>query len=138
MARRKCSGPARSAILRAMTLEAQSPDTTSTRMPTPRPVAGSGATAASTQTITGELWSDSALGLAARIRSGEVSSREVIEAHLERIEAVNPHLNAVVRVLAAEARAAADAADAAQANGQPLAPLHGVPFTVKENIDLAG
>ena len=108
------------AILRVMTLAAQSPDSTS---PAAR---------------TNELWSDSALGLAARIRAGEVSSREVIEAHLERIEAVNPHLNAVVRVLATEARAAADAADAARANGDHLPPLHGVPLTVKENIDLAG
>jgi amidase len=87
---------------------------------------------------TTELWADSALGLAARIRSGEVSSREVIDSHLARIEAVNPHLNAVVRVLAEQARTAADAADSARANGEPLPPLHGVPFTVKENIDLAG
>jgi len=62
----------------------------------------------------------------------------VIETHLERIEAVNPHLNAIVRVLADEARAAADAADAARAGGDPLPALHGVPFTVKENIDVAG
>lgn len=85
-----------------------------------------------------ELWRDSAHGLAARIRAGEVSSRDVVDAHLARIEAVNPHLNAVVRVLAAEARQAADAADSALANGDPVGSLHGVPFTVKENIDLAG
>jgi amidase len=47
-------------------------------------------------------------------------------------------LNAIVRNLGDEARAAADAADAARANGEHLGPLHGVPFTVKENIDLAG
>ena len=88
--------------------------------------------------MSGELWSDSALGMAARIRSGEVSSREVIEAHLSRIEEVNPHLNAVVRVLWDEARAGADTADEARRNGAPMGPLHGVPFTVKENIDLAG
>ncbi|MCU1394510.1 MAG: putative amidase [Ilumatobacteraceae bacterium] len=88
--------------------------------------------------MSNELWRDSAHGLAARIRSGEVSSREVVDAHLARIEAVNPHLNAVVRVLADEARTAADAADQARANGDHLPPLHGVPFTVKENIDVAG
>src|SRR4051794_11690721 len=88
--------------------------------------------------MSNELWRDSAHGMAARIRAGEVSSRDVVDAHLARIEAVNPHLNAVVRVLAEQARSAADAADAARAEGAPLGPLHGVPFTVKENIDVAG
>src|ERR1700761_4752699 len=84
--------------------------------------------------MTQELWRRSTADLAALIASGDVSSREVVDAHLERIEAVNPHLNAVVRVLADEARTAADAADTSDARG----PLHGVPFTVKENIDVAG
>ena len=88
--------------------------------------------------MSNELWRDSALGLANRIRIGEVSSREVVDAHLARIEEVNPHLNAVVRVLADEARAGADAADRAVADGAELGPLHGVPITVKDNIDLAG
>ena len=85
-----------------------------------------------------ELWQLGALELAEKIRSGNTSSREVLEAHLARIDAVNPHLNAVVRRLDGEALAAADAADRALANGAPLGPLHGVPCTVKENIDLAG
>jgi amidase len=85
-----------------------------------------------------ELWQLGALELAGRIRDGEVSSREVIEAHLARVEHCNGHLNAVVRVLADEALAAADAADAAVAAGDRLGPLHGVPCSVKENIDLAG
>lgn len=85
-----------------------------------------------------ELWKFSASELAAMIASKQVSSRETIDAHLARIEQVNPHLNAVVRVLADEARAAADAADRAVRAGDPLGPLHGVPCTVKENIDLAG
>ena len=63
-----------------------------------------------------------------------MSSREVVDAHLERIEAVNGHLNAIMLVLADEARAAADAAD----RSAPAGALHGVPVTVKENIDLAG
>ena len=85
-----------------------------------------------------ELWRKGAVELAALIRDREVSSREVIQAHLDRIEAVNPHLNAIVRLLADQALAAADAADRAVADGASLGPLHGVPCTVKENIDLAG
>ncbi|HEY5664045.1 MAG TPA: amidase [Ilumatobacter sp.] len=85
-----------------------------------------------------ELWQLGALELAGRIRVGEVSSREVVEAHLARVDAVNPALNAIVRRLDDEALAAADAADAAVADGAPIGPLHGVPITVKENIDLAG
>jgi amidase len=82
-----------------------------------------------------ELWRRGAGELAGLIASGDVSSREVVDAHLERIEAVNGHLNALVVVLADEARAAADAADAFDGE---RGPLHGVPFTVKENIDVAG
>jgi amidase len=85
-----------------------------------------------------ELWQLGALELAGKIAGKEVSSREVLDAHLARVDVVNGHLNAVVRILADEARAAADAADAAVAAGRPLGPLHGVPCTVKENIDLAG
>lgn len=85
-----------------------------------------------------ELWQLGALELAARIRSREVSSREVVEAHLARVDDVNPHLNAIVRRLDDEALAAADAADAAVAGGSELGVFHGVPITVKENIDLAG
>jgi amidase len=81
-----------------------------------------------------ELWRRSAGELAELIAAREASSREVVQAHLDRIAAVNPHLNAIVLVLAEEALAAADAADAATERG----PLHGVPFTVKENIDVAG
>jgi amidase len=85
-----------------------------------------------------DLWRHGALELAHLVRTGEVSSREIVDAHLDRIAVVNPHLNAVVRVLADEARAAAAAADRAVAAGEPLGVLHGVPITVKENIDLAG
>ena len=77
----------------------------------------------------------SATELAALIQTREVSSREVIDAHLARIEAVNGSVNALTVVLAESARAAADAADAA---AQPQGPLHGVPFTIKENIDCVG
>ncbi len=85
-----------------------------------------------------DLWRGSAGELAAAIRRGEVSSLEVVESHLARVEAVNGHLNAVVRVLAYEARAAARAADEAVAAGGELGPLHGVPISVKDNIAVAG
>ena len=85
-----------------------------------------------------ELWRQSAVELATMIRNRDVSSREVVQAHLDRVEAVNPHLNAIVRLLPDQALAAADAADNMVADGSPLGPLHGVPCTVKENIDLAG
>ena len=85
-----------------------------------------------------ELWRKSAVELAADIRARRVSSSEVVESHLGRIAAVNPKVNAVVRVLADQARAAATEADAAIARGDVLGALHGVPITVKENIDIAG
>src|SRR6476619_8339718 len=85
-----------------------------------------------------EVWQLSATELAHRIADRQLSSAEVVEAHLARIEAVNPALNAVVRVLADEARDAAVAADRKLAAGESIGPLHGVPFTVKENIDMAG
>ncbi|PZC44215.1 MAG: amidase [Chloroflexi bacterium] len=85
-----------------------------------------------------ELWQLSAAEMAARVRTREVSARELIDAHLERIASVNPDLNAITIVLESEAQEAADAADAAIARGEPIGPLHGVPMTVKENIDLRG
>jgi amidase len=85
-----------------------------------------------------EIWQLSATELAQRIASRQLSSAEVVDAHLARIDAVNPALNAVVRVLADEARANALLADKRLAAGEVAGPLHGVPFTVKENIDMAG
>jgi amidase len=85
-----------------------------------------------------EIWQLSASELAQRIAHRKLSSAEVVDAHLARIEAVNPSLNAVVRVLADEARAAAVLADKKLTAGETIGPLHGVPFTVKENIDMAG
>ena len=85
-----------------------------------------------------EIWQLSATELAQRIARRQLSSAEVVDAHLARIDAVNPALNAVVRVLADEARAAAALADKKLAAGETIGPLHGVPFTVKENIDMAG
>jgi amidase len=80
----------------------------------------------------------SAATLARAIREREVSSVEVVEAHLSRIEAVNPKLNAVVQLGAEQARAEAEAADRALAAGEPVDPLHGVPFTAKDWLETAG
>ncbi len=88
--------------------------------------------------MTDELWRKGALELAGLISRKEVSSREVVAAHLARIDEVNPHLNAVVRRWDGDSLAAADAADRAVAAGDSLGALHGVPVTIKENIDLAG
>ena len=86
----------------------------------------------------GELWQESASALAAMIASGETSSHEVAQSHLDRIGAVNHDVNAVVEVRANEVLRDADAADARRARGEELGALHGVPFTVKVNIDVAG
>jgi amidase len=85
-----------------------------------------------------ELWQESAATLAYKIRTGATTSRDVIEAHLERIELVNVQVNAVVEVRADDVRREADAADAALKAGATLGKLHGVPFTIKTNIDVAG
>ena len=76
--------------------------------------------------------------LAAAIARGEVSAVEAVEAHIARIEQVNRALNAVVVKRYNEARAEARAADERRARGEPLGPLHGVPITIKECLDLAG
>lgn len=85
-----------------------------------------------------DLWLRMAGELGNLIVRRETTASEVIEAHLSRIAEVNPRLNAVVRVLADEARAAAAEADRQVRSGVPLGRLHGVPITVKENIDVAG
>ncbi|WP_233886861.1 amidase family protein [Paraburkholderia flagellata] len=84
------------------------------------------------------LWRLSATEMSARVASRDVSSEELVESCLQRLEAVNPQINAIVDVLAQSALAAAQAADAAVGRGDPLGPLHGVPVTVKVNVDMAG
>ncbi len=74
--------------------------------------------------------------LAELIRTREISSVEVVEAHLDRIDALNPKINAVVTVADGVLKAAR-AADAAVLSGENLGPLHGVPFTAKDSIDSA-
>jgi amidase len=88
--------------------------------------------------LTDELFYASATALARRIRERELSSEEVVQAHLQRIAAVNPRLNAVVQLAGDQALSDARAADAALARGESLGALHGVPFSVKDWIDTAG
>lgn len=85
-----------------------------------------------------ELIFASAKSIAQTIRDKKASAAEVLEAHLSRIEEVNPALNAVVQLAADRARAEAKRADEALANGDSLGPLHGVPFTLKDSIDTEG
>jgi amidase len=85
-----------------------------------------------------ELVFRSATWMASAIRKREISSSELIEAHLQHIEKTNPPLNAVVRVLAEHAREEARAADAAFARGETKGPFHGVPMTVKDAWEVAG
>ena len=85
-----------------------------------------------------DLHFQSASQLAQRVRDRQSSARDLLEHFLARVDRLNPAINAVVVQDREGARAAADAADAAQARGDALGPLHGVPMTVKESYDLAG
>src|SRR6201985_3746629 len=75
--------------------------------------------------------------MAELIAAKKLSPVEVVQAHLDRIAAVNPKVNAIV-TLADGAKEAARKAEAAVMSGARLGPLHGVPFTVKDGIDTAG
>src|SRR5579859_2527454 len=72
------------------------------------------------------------------IRDGEVSAAELVDAHLRQIERVNPCLNAVAEVLENSARQAAANVDRKRAQGAPLGPLAGVPFSIKDSIEVEG
>ncbi len=72
------------------------------------------------------------------IRDGVVTSADLIEAHIARIAEVNPALNAVVEVLAEPAREAAKESDARRAAGVLRSPVDGVPFSIKDSIEVAG
>ncbi|MFC1992735.1 amidase [Chloroflexota bacterium] len=78
-----------------------------------------------------------AVELAQRIRTKALSPVEVVKAHLERIEAINPKINAVVTITDGVLEKA-KAAEAAVMSGETLGLLHGVPFTCKDMFDVAG
>src|SRR5436190_1578718 len=83
----------------------------------------------------------SAVDLARAIRTGETSSREIVEAHIQQLERTHERINAVVVDRYDAARADADAADEAVASAtdrDALGPFHGVPCTIKESIAMAG
>lgn len=84
------------------------------------------------------LLDGSASSIADAIRDRKVSAVEVLDAHLRRIERVNPGLNAIVTLVEERARAAAVSADRMLANGAVMSPIHGVPFTVKDIIATEG
>ena len=85
-----------------------------------------------------ELAYSSASQLARLIRAGAVSSRELTELYISRIERYDGDINAVVVRDFDNALAAADAADDALAKGEAAGPLHGVPMTIKESYNIAG
>jgi amidase len=79
-----------------------------------------------------------ARAMADAVRRREISARELLELHLDRIAERNPELNAIVSLDEERARAGAAEADAVTARGGGLGPLHGLPFAVKDTHDLAG
>lgn len=85
-----------------------------------------------------EVLTLSATRQAALLRRGEISSSELIEAHLERIDKINPAIHAAVEVLADRARAMALRADESLVRGEVVGPLHGVPFSIKDSIEVKG
>src|SRR2546430_2337310 len=88
--------------------------------------------------VSDDIWRWSATRIAAEIREREISAVEALDSCLARLAAVNPRLNAVTVDLSVSAREAARRADAAVAAGDSLGPLHGVPVTIKENVDQEG
>ncbi|HXJ41088.1 MAG TPA: amidase family protein, partial [Bryobacteraceae bacterium] len=80
----------------------------------------------------------SAVGMAGEIAAGRLSARETVTAHLRRIEHLNPRVNAIVTLAAERAVAEAAAADEAQARGETLGSLHGLPVAHKDLQPTAG
>lgn len=85
-----------------------------------------------------ELWELTAAEIAAEVRCGQLSVVEVTQAHLQRLEQVNPRINAVVQEFPDEALASARDLDQRIAKGETPGPLCGVPITIKVNVDQKG
>ncbi|APG46611.1 amidase family protein [Phaeobacter porticola] len=85
-----------------------------------------------------EIWQLSATELATHTRNGDITAKAAVEASLSRMAAVNPALNAVVEDLRGEALERAHALDQARNNGTTPGPLHGIPVTIKINVDQNG
>src|SRR4051794_2140890 len=88
--------------------------------------------------LAGPVAIDGAEALVRRMAAGELSAREVVAAHIDRIRVVNPRLNAVVVPLFEQAMAQAAASDERRRRSESLGPLDGLPVTVKESYDVAG
>jgi len=88
--------------------------------------------------LTDPLYNSSAKALAGAIRDKRISSVELVDIYLDRIDQVNPSLNAVVQLRAEGARADARRADESLARGDSLRPLHGLPMTIKDSFDTEG
>ncbi len=88
--------------------------------------------------MTTDYWRLDAVDAALAVRNGDLSATLLVESHLARLDAVNGALNAVTIDTRESALEAAEAADRAVVTGRPLGPLHGVPVTIKENVDVAG
>ena len=88
--------------------------------------------------MTNELCSKSATELSRLLAAGEISSEEATKAHLERIDAVDRGVRAFTMVFRYEALAAARKSDEERLRGEVRGPLHGLPVTVKESLDMAG
>ena len=84
------------------------------------------------------LWQLGAMETAELISKKDVSTREVIENHLERLTEVNPKINAITRSLNDEAMEMAKLADEKISRNEQIGPLHGVPVTIKDNVDITG
>ena len=88
--------------------------------------------------MTEQLFYETAVELAAQVRRGELSARELVAAHLGRIEATNPALNAIVTLVPELAMERAAEADERQARGGQLGPLHGLPIAHKDLVNTLG
>lgn len=85
-----------------------------------------------------DLCEQSAVALASLVRGGALSARELLDAHLARIHALNPALNAIVTLVPERASAWAAEADERQARGESLGPLHGLPIAHKDLVMTEG
>jgi amidase len=85
-----------------------------------------------------ELTFLSAVSMAEQIRQKKLSPVELVEAHLARIEKLNPKLNAFVQLDVEGARRQARAAEESVTRGEQLGPLHGAPISIKSSIEVTG
>ena len=90
------------------------------------------------ETTAEELTTKSVTELSAMMRAKSVTSTQLVNALLARMDTINPKVNAVVTVMAKQALAQAAELDAEQKAGKFRGPLHGIPLALKDNIDTAG